>query len=115
MRLILLILALLACKPSTEERDQSSQLQTVEPANYYDDLLAMQTWLEAVSFDVFPVLSAFVIHVQTLKEALDGKHDFTTDQRIQLEKILHKMRSIVAFAIRSGCFVWPDTHQNARA
>ena len=62
----------------------------------------------------FPVLSAFVIHVQTLEEALDGKHDFTTEQRIQLEKTLHKMRSIVAFAIRSGCFVWPDTHQTGQ-
>ena len=105
----ILILLLLACKPYTQR--ESSQ-KTADPLPItYEKLLNTHTWVETTSFGVFPELSGFVYYSQELEAALQDKHKFTAEQRTHLEKILHKMRSIIAFALRAGCFVWPENHQ----
>lgn len=109
MMMRLLMLVLLACKPFTP-RDSSDKTADMPPAAY-EKLLATHTWVEAASLGVFPELSGFVYYTQELETAWQDKHKFTPTQRIHLEKILHKMRSIVAFALRAGCFVWPANHQ----
>ena len=106
----ILILLLLACKPYSSK--ESAKLKTVGPTPAaYEGLLNTHTWVETTSFGVFPELSGFVYYSQELEAALQDKHKFTAAQRIHLEKILHKMRSIIAFALRAGCFVWPENHQ----
>ena len=105
----LLILVLLACKPFTT---RDSGHKTVDPLPaVYEDLLETHTWVETAGLGVFPELSGFVRYQQELEAALQDKHKLTAAQRIQLEKILHKMRSIIAFALRAGCFFFPANHQ----
>ena len=101
----ILILTLLSCKPIA-----GVKTITPEPSKY-ESLQGTHAWAEAVSFGVFPELSGYIYYTQELTTALQTKHQYTAAQRTQLEKILHKMRSIIAFAMRSGCFIYPEQHQ----
>ena len=91
---------------------ESSQAKTIDqsPTDAYEKLLNTYAWVKAVRFGVFPELSGFVYYTWELETALQSEHQFTAAQRTQLTKILHKMHSMIAFALRTGCFVWPEQH-----
>ena len=104
-----LIFVLLACKPFVQVENSTGKTAELPPATY-ENFLDMHKWVEVSSFGIFPELSGYVYFVQELEAGLRDQQRFNAEQRTHLQKILHKMHSIISFAIRSGCFVVPEDH-----
>ena len=104
-----LIFVLLACKPFLQVENSTGKSAELPPATY-ENFLDMHKWVEVSSFGIFPELSGYVYYVQELEAGLRDKKRFNAEQRTHLQKILHKMHSIISFAMRSGCFVVPEDH-----